>query len=126
MADNDEKTFIIEFIEKYRSLPALWDVKNESYSDRFLREQQYEILLEKYKEKYPNADKKEVAKKINSLRTSYRRELKRMKDLEESGAVLVDSLEPSLYFFDAIKFLSNIDTRSSSMSTYQVSRHFSK
>ena len=67
MAKNN---FIFEFIEVYRNLPALWQVKSKLYSNRLGKNEQYEILLNKYKEKYPNADRKDVAQKINPLRTA--------------------------------------------------------
>ena len=50
-----KRRFIIELIEVYHSCSALWDSKCDSYTDRLVRNQQYDILLEKYKEKYPNA-----------------------------------------------------------------------
>jgi hypothetical protein len=33
-AKGDERTFILDCIEVYRSLPALWNVKNKDYSNR--------------------------------------------------------------------------------------------
>ena len=69
-----EKEFIVEFIEMYRGLPALWDVKCKDYTSRAKNEEQYDVLIEKYREKYPDAEK-QVVKKINSLRTNFRKEL---------------------------------------------------
>ena len=34
--------------------------------------EQYDVLIEKYHEKYPDAAKPDVVKKINSLRTNFR------------------------------------------------------
>lgn len=101
----NDKNFIIEFIEVYRSLPALWQVKCKEYSNRIVKNAQYEVLLEKYKEKYPNAEKKDVTQRINCLRTAYRNELKRIGRLEKSGTGAVDKVQPNLYYFDAIDFL---------------------
>ena len=72
---NAEKGFILEFIEVYRSLPALWDVKCKDYCNRSKKGEQYEVLIEKYRENYPDAEKQDVIKKINSLRTNFRKEL---------------------------------------------------
>jgi hypothetical protein len=44
----------------------------------------YETLLVKYKEMYPDATK-DVKKKINSLRTNYRKELKKHHQSLKSG-----------------------------------------
>lgn len=101
----EEKNFILEFVEVYRSLPALWNVKGKEYSNRNIKNEQYEILLAKYKEKYPEATKKEVAQKINTLRTGYRRELKRICALERSGSGLSEENDPTLYYFEAMDFL---------------------
>ncbi|XP_055844806.1 uncharacterized protein LOC129911143 isoform X3 [Episyrphus balteatus] len=96
-----DKNFILEFIQVYRSLPALWNVKSRDYSNRNLKNEQYETLLKKYNEKYPEATKKELSQKINALRTNYRRELKRMSALIKRG-----ESEPSpLFYFDAMNFL---------------------
>ncbi|XP_053951077.1 uncharacterized protein LOC128858656 isoform X5 [Anastrepha ludens] len=91
----DEQKFIIELIELYRSLPALWNINYKYYNDRESKDIQYNILLEKYKERYPHADKEEVKKKINTLRTNFRRTLK-------------TPYSQKLYYFNAMRFLCNI------------------
>ena len=64
MADKKaKKEFIVEFIEVYRFLPALWDVKCKDYSNRAKKGEQYDVLIEKYRENYPDAEKQEVVKK---------------------------------------------------------------
>lgn len=55
---------------------ALWKVKSSEYSDRNLKNDAYKVLVKKYKEVDPKANKEIVKKKINSLRTSYRKQLK--------------------------------------------------
>lgn len=94
MADKTaEKMFILEFIEVYHGLPVLWDIKSKDYNNRGKKSEQYDVLIEKYREQYPDADKQEVIKKINSLRTNFRKELKRLRDAEKSGAGAED-VEP--------------------------------
>nr|XP_014095321.2 uncharacterized protein LOC106621121 [Bactrocera oleae] len=96
-----KRRFIIELIEVYHSCSALWDSKCDSYTDRLVRNQQYDILLEKYKEKYPNATKDDVRQKIFRLRTTFRRESKRISAFEKS----------TLYYFDAMTFLLDNEKR---------------
>lgn len=110
----EEKTFMLELIEVYRTLPALWQITSKEYSNRNEKNAQYETLLQKYREKYPNAEKKDVAQKINSLRTSYRRELKRIERQEKSGAGVEEDSEPRLYYFDSMEFLRCCEQPSSS------------
>ena len=66
-----EKQFIVEFIEVYRGLPALWDVKSKDYSNRAKKGEQYDVLIQKYREKHPDAEKQEVVKKINTVCTMW-------------------------------------------------------
>lgn len=90
---DEYKRFILELIDVYGSLPALWDITCKDYSNRALKEQKYDILLKKFREKHPNGDKIQLKKKINGLRTNYRRELKRLRDQEKNG----ESIETQIY-----------------------------
>jgi uncharacterized membrane protein YukC len=53
-------------------------------------------LLRKYKERLPDADKNQLIKKLNSLLTNFRKELKRLKDSEKCGTGADDVVEPTL------------------------------
>jgi hypothetical protein len=79
----DKRKFILECIEVYHSLPALWIVKSKKYSNRMEKNEQCERLLRKYIERFPDADKNQLIKKLNSLRTNFRKELKRIKESEK-------------------------------------------
>lgn len=115
-----ERKFILECIELYRTLPALWNIKSKEYSNRIKKKEQYDQLLQKYKEKYPDADKQQLVKKFNSLRTNFRKELKRIRDSEKSGAGADDIVEPTLWYFEDMKFLIDQEIPSSSQSTMQL------
>jgi glutamate synthase domain-containing protein 3 len=104
-AKEDERTFILECIEVYHSLPALWNVKSKDYSNRIKKKEKYEQLLRKYGERFPDADKNQLLKKFNSLRTNFRKELKRIKDSERSGTGADDVVEPALWYFEEMKFV---------------------
>ena len=117
-----EREFLGEFIEVYHSLPALWDVKNKDYTNRVKKVEHYDVLLEKYREQHPDATKEQVMKKINSLRTNFRRELKRIRDAEKSGAGAED-VESTLWYFDEMRFLANQETHAASISTMGVSQN---
>ena len=63
----DERKFILECIEVYHPLPALWNVKSKDYSNRIIKKkEQYEHLLRKYREIFPDADKNQLIKKKKS------------------------------------------------------------
>lgn len=93
----NEKEFIIELINLYRNLPTLWNIKHKYYKNKKKRRNEFDILLEKYREKYPDANRTDVIKRIKNLRTVYRRELKRKPP---------HAISP-LYYFNAMDFLRN-------------------
>ncbi|XP_050295209.1 uncharacterized protein LOC126735302 isoform X2 [Anthonomus grandis grandis] len=89
----------------YRSFPYLWKIKSKQYSDRNAKQQAYESMIEKMREFDVGATKETVVKKINSLRTTYRRELKKVVDSEMSGADEEDVYVPQLWYFDLLNFI---------------------
>ena len=105
----EDRNFILVWIQVYRELPALWKVKSKEYNDRNKKNEAYEILLAKYRERYPHATKEDAKKKINSLRTNYRKELKKAQDSIRSGVVgIIDEIyESSLWYFEALNFLQD-------------------
>jgi hypothetical protein len=48
MSKEEERKFLLECIEVYRNLPALWKVKSKEYSDRNKKDAAYGTLLAKY------------------------------------------------------------------------------
>ncbi|XP_017463108.1 PREDICTED: uncharacterized protein LOC108356512, partial [Rhagoletis zephyria] len=113
----DEKKFILRFIENYECLEALWNIKLEAYTNREEKRKQYEIPLDIYKEQYPNATVEDVKRKINVLRTNFRREKQRLAECSKSGAGADDSLEPNLFYFNEMQFLTDVETPCTSKST---------
>ncbi|CAH0559891.1 unnamed protein product [Brassicogethes aeneus] len=103
------KEVLAEFIEIYRSHPALWKVKSKEYVNRNLKNLGYDALVEFYQKIDPNADRNLVSRKIQSMRGSFRKELKKF---ERSCASGDDQYVPSLWYFDLLMF-----TREDEMST---------
>lgn len=102
---NKEKEFLREFIELYQSFPCLWKIKCREYSDRNAKAQAYDILIEKLQTVNPEANRDSVVKKINSLRTTYRKELKRVLESERSGAGEEDIYVPHLWYYELMNFI---------------------
>ncbi|XP_062125812.1 uncharacterized protein LOC133838659 [Drosophila sulfurigaster albostrigata] len=104
------KQFLQDFIFSLENQPAVWHAKCEAYKNKNLRNKSWEVLLEKYKKIDEDATIDTVKKKVNSLRTSYRRELQKIRR-EKSGAGTDDVYQPSLWYFNDLCFLH--DTESS-------------
>jgi hypothetical protein len=119
-AKEDERKFILECIEVYHSLQALWNVESKDYSNRMKKIEQYEQLLRKYTERFPDADKNKLIKGLNSLRANFRKELKRIKDSEKSYTEAEAVVEPTLWYFEEMKFLIGQKEPSTSLNTVQV------
>ncbi len=56
----DERNFMLEVIELYRKFPAIWKIKSDEYSNRNKKEEAYELLLKKYRERYENATREDL------------------------------------------------------------------
>lgn len=105
MSFEDNKQFWEEFIILYEEKPCLWDIKNKEYRNKLLKNAAYESLVAKCKELFPNANKDFVMKKIASLRSSFRRQIRRLKDAKRSGSGADDVHETTLWYFDLMAFL---------------------
>lgn len=95
---------LTEFIEIYRSHPALWKVKSKEYVNRNLKNLGYDALVQFYRKVDPNADRDLVSKKIQSMRGSFRKELKKLEQFKRSGASSDDQFVSSLWYFELLMF----------------------
>lgn len=99
-----------EFIRQYQNQPCLWQIKSPEYHDRAKRDAAYNILLNKYRSIAKNADKDAVIKKINSFRTNYRREKKKVEASRRPGIATDELYEPSLWYYHLFDFLADHET----------------
>lgn len=114
---NQKRTQVIEeFIELYKSEPCLWLVKSKEYHHLALRDAAYTKLLTKLKESEPDAVKDTVIKKINNLRSNFRKEKKKFDTSKKSGAATDDLYKPTLWYYNLFDFLGDQDTPSTSVS----------
>jgi hypothetical protein len=72
------KEFLTEFINMYKSEMCLWKIKSKKYSNRNLKTQAYEKLINIMKTIYPEANREWVVNRIQSLCGSFHKELKRV------------------------------------------------
>lgn len=119
MADirNCSREFLTEFIELYQSFPCLWRIKSKEYCDRDKKAMAYEKLVEKYREIDAEANREIVVKKINSLRSVYRKELCKVNSSLRSGAGEEEIYKPALWYYELLHFLNDHETPRASRNT---------
>ncbi|KAJ8873886.1 hypothetical protein PR048_024722 [Dryococelus australis] len=76
--DGINDTQLCAFIELRETLPELWNPDNPSSSNMHKRNVALDKLLVVYKEMKPTATRDDARKKLNSLRTNLRKELKKI------------------------------------------------
>ncbi|CAJ0961187.1 unnamed protein product [Ranitomeya imitator] len=105
MSANDQE-FVRELIDMYRSLPCLWKMKSADYRNRYKKKAAYEKLLALYKQHLPTetVDDNIVRKKIQALRTVYKKELNKVEKSVKSGAGTDDVYVPKLWYYDLLAF----------------------
>ncbi|KAG5877923.1 hypothetical protein JTB14_012001 [Gonioctena quinquepunctata] len=117
MAESSKNTaFVTEFIDIYRKLPCLWKVKSKSYSNRHEKNKAYEKLLLFYKQTDPNATIDSVKKKINNLRCTFRKELKKLRKSKRSGEGSDNVHVPTLWYFNLLMFTADQEEPRTSIS----------
>lgn len=113
-----ERRYWREFLELYRELPCLWDVKAKEYCDRNKKNAAYELMIMKLKEKDEAATRESVVKRINIFRSSFRKEHKKVL----SSYKYEEVYQPTLWYYDDLKFLLQDGIQDSSVNNYPVSK----
>lgn len=115
------KDLIADFINKYKSHTCLWKVKSEEYKNRNIRESAFKSMVDFCKSRgFPEANKEFVSKKIQSLRGSFRKELKKKQDSERSGCGTDELYVPSLWYFGLLLFTKDQELPTPSISTLDI------
>lgn len=97
------------FIEIYEGLPLLWNTSDPDYKNKIKRNAALTKLLSIYEKIKPGATISDVRRKINTLRSNYRKELKRIEDSKRSGAGSEDVYSPTSWVFHALKFIARFE-----------------
>lgn len=113
MEDNsgkrNEREVLLQFIHTYRDHPALWKVKSKEYSNKIARSKGISALQDILKELEPDCTREGVIKKINCLRSSFRREYRKIENSKKSGASPDEIYTSSLWFFEEMMFVLDQD-----------------
>ena len=112
-----------DFIALFRDSPCLWQTTAKDYHDRTKREAAYQKLVDIMKEVEPLATKDSVIKKINNMRSSFRKELKKIKECTRTGSGADEVYQPKLWYFEQLRFLNDQETPRPSRSNIDESEN---
>lgn len=93
----EECQFWAEFIEIYKENLCLWKIRSKEYSYKVKKNAAYDLLVAKLKEKDSGATRELVTKKINNMRSSFRKECKKVLSSMKSDAGTDDVYTPNLW-----------------------------
>lgn len=102
---DENRHYLKLFIQTYHNLPILWDTTLRDYTNRDKRAEAYQQLVPIYKYLKRDANLQDVKKKINTLRTNYRKELKIIESARRQG----NSYQPRCWTFYELDFLRNAE-----------------
>ncbi|XP_040202670.1 uncharacterized protein LOC120933498 [Rana temporaria] len=106
--------FLSQFIEMYRQLPCLWQVKSKDYSNRDKKHEALSKLVELCKAVCPNPTIDYVRNKIANIRTVFKKELNKVRVSQTSGAGTDEIYEPRLWYYESLRFLTDqVEARAS-------------
>lgn len=108
LSDGDTE-LLRSFIKTYETLSVLWNRSHPKYSNKFKRNAALGKLLQIFIKLKPGATIMDVRRKINSLRSNYRKELKKILSSKSSGASADNVYSPTSWVFYALKFLDGFE-----------------
>lgn len=91
------------------------EIKSKEYLNKNLKSAAYDELIDLCKTIHPEANRDFVVKKIQGLRGSFRKELKKVLNSKRSGNGADQIYEPTLWNCDLLKFTIDQETPSNSI-----------
>lgn len=116
------QSFIREIIEAYKAQPSLWKMNSPEYKNKTLKMQGYETIITKCREYVNGADREFVKTKINSLRTSFRKEYRKVQASRKTATHPNEIYKPHLWYYDMLTFLTENNADESDSSQTQAQR----
>ena len=104
------RAITLQFIDLLKQHPCLWQVKNDNYKNKIVRNSSLAAIIKALNENMNcEATQSDVMKKLHTLRSQFRKEMKDFKTSQKSGAGTDDLHVPKLWCFDALRFLTDGD-----------------
>ncbi|XP_014289873.1 uncharacterized protein [Halyomorpha halys] len=102
------KDIIEKLICLYRERPCLWKLNHEHYTNKAVKYRMYSEIVDALRDDLPEVDHISVKNKIQNLRSSYRKEIKKVEASLRNGRD-EEIYEPSLWYFNLINFTRDQD-----------------
>ncbi|XP_037915410.1 uncharacterized protein LOC119654223 [Hermetia illucens] len=109
-----------EFFSVLQTLPELWKIKADVFKDKHKKKIAFSKLLEVYKSIDGNANEDTVKKRLQNIRSCYRRECKKVERSRKSGAGVEEEYVLTLWYFDLVEFLRDQEIQLSGTSTVDL------
>eukprot|EP00794_Sanderia_malayensis_P010569 gene10569-11690_t len=95
-------------LEALRSRESLWNSKSERYKNRNVKKKEYAEIKDMLKDEIPLLDLPALKGKIQSLRTTFREEMRKVKKSQGTGSGSADVYLPKWRFFEECMFLEEV------------------
>ncbi|CAB3233200.1 unnamed protein product [Arctia plantaginis] len=106
MAKEKEREAWTKTIDLFRELSYLWDKKHKEYFNRDMRQEAFKMLLQLFNEETgKNTTLADFRKKLENMRTTYGRELKKVNASKQTGSGSNDIYVPSVWYYRLFEFL---------------------
>ncbi|XP_021701701.1 uncharacterized protein LOC5576860 isoform X2 [Aedes aegypti] len=102
---SNSRVVLREFLELYKSLPCLWNMQCKEYANREMKTEAYKLMVQKLAELEPGAHRATVIRKINNMRSNYRKEKRKVQTCLANGQRFV----PTLWYYPLMGFLDGQD-----------------
>ncbi|KAM4031382.1 uncharacterized protein ACNLHF_018848 [Anomaloglossus baeobatrachus] len=124
MSYYNKEEFVRELLDLYKSLPCLWKIKSAEYSDRIKKQAAYAPLVELFKKHSGGeaVDAKLVKKKIQGLRTVYKKEVNKVEQSKKSGAGTDQVYVSPLWYYNLLEFTRDQELPRRMESSYQLNQ----
>ncbi|XP_008192749.2 uncharacterized protein LOC103312840 isoform X1 [Tribolium castaneum] len=111
----EHEVFTREFLTLYKQNPILWQQKHPQYRNRSLRSEAYATIVKKCQEFNPEADEDFVRMKIDSMRSTFRKERKKVLQSKATATNPEDVYKPSLWYYDLLLFTAGEEAENEAM-----------